>query len=226
MRLSGADGDPPRLGDDADLLTAIRRGDVEAFGRLYVRHARIVFAFCGRSSGTWRSAEDLSSVVFLQAWLGRDHAVLVQGSLRPWLVGIAVAVAAAPRRSSRVGRQALGRFVGFRAAQELITDDVLTPDGRWGRDETGRRVRKALRRLPRRQRRIAELCLLGELSSLEAAELLDLPIGTVRAHLGDGRARLRRWLRSPSIDQLPWLALHQEGERRIGGAADPQWSNR
>jgi RNA polymerase sigma-70 factor (ECF subfamily) len=221
MELSGGGGSV-RLGGDADLLAGVMRGEAAAFGRLYVRHARIVFAFCGRRSGDWSRAEDLTSVVFLEAWQCRHQAFLVQGSLRPWLLRVATTVIPASRRALRRHRAALGRFVGLR---EVVGAE---------RDRDAHRAGAAMKRLSRPYRQVIELCLLGELTVAETGEVLGVPLSTARTRLGDGRARLRRLLRARSWSRAgvrlgarlragsqatepAWLTGPQEGERRIGG---------
>jgi DNA-directed RNA polymerase specialized sigma24 family protein len=55
----------------------------------YDAHALDVFAFCLRRCGDRTEAEDLLSIVFLEAWRCPERAVLVDGTWRPWLLGIA-----------------------------------------------------------------------------------------------------------------------------------------
>jgi len=222
VQLSSPDGEEIAVAsDDTDLLDDVVAGSAAAFGELYSRHARLVFAFCGRRSGNWSGAEDLASVVFLEAWRTCDRAFLVQGSLRAWLLGIAGNVMSTTWRSQRRHQAALARFAGRREAHESGSDDVATEAARLAdNDLTGRLVRAALERLPRAQRRVCELCLLGELSAPEAAEVLGLAVSTVRSRLEDGRSQLRRLLRSRDIDRPSWLIGHQHSERPSGAAAD------
>ena len=63
--------------------------------------AQDVYRFCVRATGDRVLAEDLMSVVFLEAWRCRDRAVLVEATLRPWLLGIASNVVRTSRRSQR-----------------------------------------------------------------------------------------------------------------------------
>ena len=50
-------------------------GDGDAFGLLFERHARAVYNFCFRRTGSWSLAEDLTSEVFLVAWRRRARVV-------------------------------------------------------------------------------------------------------------------------------------------------------
>jgi DNA-directed RNA polymerase specialized sigma24 family protein len=60
---------------DADLLTRAQRGERDAFGELFERHAPAVLRFCFRRTGNAALAEDLMSTVFLEAWRRRDRTV-------------------------------------------------------------------------------------------------------------------------------------------------------
>jgi DNA-directed RNA polymerase specialized sigma24 family protein len=68
-----------------------RLGDTDAFGLLFERHARAIYNYCFRRTGDWAVAEDLLSVVFLEAWRRRNKD-LPEGKVLPWLFGIATNV--------------------------------------------------------------------------------------------------------------------------------------
>ena len=57
---------------DADLWERSRAGEADAFGQLFERHAKSVYNYCFRRSGNRATAEDMLSVVFLEAWRRRD----------------------------------------------------------------------------------------------------------------------------------------------------------
>jgi DNA-directed RNA polymerase specialized sigma24 family protein len=65
------------LGDsDANLWAAAVRGDAAAFGGVFDRHYRPVLAHCRRIAADRASAEDVASMVFLQAWRLRRKVVI------------------------------------------------------------------------------------------------------------------------------------------------------
>ena len=53
--------------DDSVLWSRARSGDAEAFGMLFERHGRTIYNYCFRRVGSWSVAEDLVSIVFLEA---------------------------------------------------------------------------------------------------------------------------------------------------------------
>jgi len=76
------------MGDlgERDLWALAGAGDPAAFGALFERHARSVYNFCFRRTADWSVAEDLTSVVFLQAWRHRGDPLRAD-SVRPMLLG-------------------------------------------------------------------------------------------------------------------------------------------
>jgi RNA polymerase sigma factor (sigma-70 family) len=174
------------LATDAELWRRAADGDPHAFGVLFERHARTVYNYLFRRTADWALAEDLTSLVFLEAWRRRRDVSLEHESALPWLYGVATNVLRNRRRSQWRYRAALERLPHERGSD--IADDA---DARLD-DE--RRMRSALRllsRLPKREQDVIALCGWSELSYEEAAVALGLPVGTVRSRLSRARVRLR-----------------------------------
>jgi RNA polymerase sigma factor (sigma-70 family) len=170
---------------DRDLWALARGGERAAFGVLFERHARSVYNFCFRRTADWALAEDLTSVVFLQAWRHRDMPLRGESAL-PWLLGVAVNVVRDHHRSLRRFRQALQR-VAPPADLPDFADDVA---GRIDDERAMREVLAVVAQLPIRDRDVL-FCSWSGLSYEEIAAGLDLPVGTVRSRLSRARARLR-----------------------------------
>src|SRR5262245_7740580 len=81
----------PHPGDDA-LWEASSRGDGRAFSEIYERYARTIYNYLFRRLADWSEAEDLTAVVFLEAFRRRQEVVVDEGKLLPWLYGIATNV--------------------------------------------------------------------------------------------------------------------------------------
>ncbi|QFZ22072.1 RNA polymerase sigma factor [Saccharothrix syringae] len=177
-------GAPPLPGTDADLW---RRGDRAAFAALFDRHAEAVWNHAYRLTASWSLAEDLTSATFLAAWRRRAEVTLVRDSALPWLYAVAGNLARTEFR--RAGR--------FRRALQRASDPEVVPDhaesviASVDDDRALRRVLDVVARLPRAEREAVELCLLGELSTAEAAEVLGVAEVSVRSRISRARARLR-----------------------------------
>ena len=172
--------------DDSVLWLRARAGDTEAFGVLFERHARTIYNYCFRRVGNWAAAEDLVSIVFLEAWRRIDKP-LPNGKELPWLYGIATNVVRNRRRAERRYAAALVR-VPPRESLPSFEDDS---DARLDDEELMARALDLLARLPRREQEVFALCAWDELSYEDAAVALGVPVGTVRSRLSRARSRLR-----------------------------------
>ena len=187
-------GNPPRLVgheravevDDSVLWSRARSGDSEAFGLLFARHGRTIYNYCFRRVGSWAVAEDLVSIVFLEAWRRVDKQ-LPRGKELPWLFGIATNVVRNRRRAERRHAVALRR-VPQPSPDPSFADDS---DQRVDDEELIGRALELVGRLPRREQEVFALCAWSELSYEDAATALGIPVGTVRSRLSRARARLR-----------------------------------
>ena len=174
-----------RNGDDG-LWARARAGDAEAFATLYQRHADAIYNYCFRRVGNWNAAEDLLSIVFLEAWRRRD-ADLLPGKVLPWLYGIATNVVRNRRRSERRYAAALRRTPADGATPDLAEDALLRADD----ERQMKRLLSRLSRLSRQEQDVRALCIWAELSYEDAASALGVPVGTVRSRLSRARAHLR-----------------------------------
>jgi len=172
--------------DDTTLWARSRTGDREAFGLLFERYAQAIYNYCFRRVGDWASAEDLMSIVFLEAWRRRDQE-LPPGKVLPWLYGVATNVIRNRRRSERRFAAALARMPAPTADQDFADE----ADERLDDADRMRQVLAAIASLPPREQDVLALCTWSDLSYDDAALALGIPVGTVRSRLSRARARLR-----------------------------------
>jgi RNA polymerase sigma factor (sigma-70 family) len=191
----GMTGERSDASGGAELVDAVRSGDEETFGALFDAAADDVYRFCVRRVSDPELAEDLVSVVFLEAWRCRRRAFVVDESLRPWLFGIARNVTRTARRSAFRHRAALTRYHAIHDG-EVEQDPADQVAGRIDAERAHDVVEAAVSGLPRKDRDVAELCLLVGLTTAAAAVVLGIPEGTVRSRLSRVRRRLRRLLQS------------------------------
>jgi RNA polymerase sigma factor (sigma-70 family) len=174
---------------DMSMRARVCAGDPDAFRELFDEHARSVYNHGFRLTGDWSVAEEVVSLTFLEAWRlrGRIDAD-AGGSLRPWLLGIATNVARNVRRAARRYDGALARLPRQRCEPDFAEDLVARLDDQ----EQIAQVRGALAALRTPEREVLALCVFAGLDYAEAAEAIDVPVGTVRSRLSRARTRLGR----------------------------------
>jgi RNA polymerase sigma factor (sigma-70 family) len=175
---------------DRDLWGRAATGDASAFTVLFERHVQAVWNHAYRLTGSWAAAEDLTSNTFLIAWRKRRDVKLVRDSALPWLYTVAGNLA----RSEHRGVNRRLRLIRKIPDPPVVADHAEAVAEQVDGERRLREVIEAVRALPKAQRDVVELCLLGDLSVADAAALLAVAEVTVRSHLSRARARLRTML--------------------------------
>ncbi|MFJ1761946.1 RNA polymerase sigma factor [Amycolatopsis sp. NPDC088138] len=183
-------GVPVGQAGDRELWDRAAGGDEDAFGALFERHAEAVWNHAYRLTGSWSGAEDLTSTTFLTAWRRRADVTLVRDSALPWLYTVAGNAARDEFRGAKRRSRLLRRIPD----PPVVSDHADAVAEQLDGEQRLRQVVEAVRTLPRAQREVVELCLLGDLSIGDAAALLTVAEVTVRSHLSRARARLRALL--------------------------------
>lgn len=166
--------------EEARLIGLARGGDLAAFGKLVDAHQAPVRAFLRRLAGNYADADDLSQDAFTRTWEVL-HRYDGASSLRTFICGVAYQYWRRNRRAS-----------ARRQAREDAYAELADPDSEpHARAPQRLALRRAMDDLPQEQRATLALCLGQDFTHAEAAEVLGLPLGTVKSHVTRGRAKLR-----------------------------------
>lgn len=131
-------------------------------------------------------AEAVLQTVYLKALMGKAR-YDGKASFKTWLFAVIRRTAADERR-----RQTLRRLLLDRRQASPDPKVAERPDEAVYRAELQRLVRKALIRLPRRQREVLQLVFYHDLSLAEAAQVMGVSIGSARTHYERGKKQLRQ----------------------------------
>lgn len=172
--------------DEADAWSKARDGDSVAFAALFDRHHARVFGQALRLLRTPHDAEDVTAMVFLEAWRRRDAVRVTEGTILPWLLVTTNYVVRNHTRSLNRHRNALARL----PQPEEQADHSNDVDDALDSVERDRRVRDAFARLSPRDQDVITLCVIEELPLAEAAAALRVPIGTVKSRLSRAKRKL------------------------------------
>ncbi len=185
---------------DAELW-ALTGEEPTAFAELFQRHADAVYNHCFRKTASWSTAEDLRSVVFLEAWRRRRDVRLHEESILPWLLAVANNVVRTRARSVRRHRAMLARLPISVVSDDDPAEEAVT---RLHEETQMRQVQEALGTLTRGEQDVLALCVWAELDYAAAAVALGVPVGTVKSRLSRARHKLRQ-----AVEREPGLGFGQ-----------------
>jgi RNA polymerase sigma-70 factor (ECF subfamily) len=174
---------------DEELLVAYREhGDRQAFEELVRRYEKELYGYLRNYLGDAEMAEDVFQQTFLQLHLKCDQ--FEPGRrVRPWLYTIATNQAIDARRRNRrhqmasLDRRGSPEQEDAAALVKLLGSDEPGPAQRTEWAERSDEVRRAVDELPEPIRQVVMLVYFQGLKYREAAEALDIPVGTVKSRL-------------------------------------------
>lgn len=178
---------------DETLLRRSAAGDEEAFVALYRRRQAGVYRFALHMSGCAAVAEEVTQEVFVAVIRDGKRFDESRGTAVSYLFGVARnhVLKLLERNRACVG-------LGDDSVEQTTTSDDVLAD--LTRAEAIENVRQAVLQLPPVYREALVLCDLEELSYAEAADTLQVPVGTVRSRIARGRAILAQKLSKPGAE--------------------------
>src|SRR4051794_12342317 len=178
---------------DEDLMHLVSRNDAQAFEVLYERHSGPAFSLAYRMVGTRGAAEDVVQEAFINLWRSGARYERSRGSVRTWLLGIVHhrAIDALRRNLVHERRRAPADDLEERHDSKDLTDVEVV------RRDEARTVRAALDDLPDEQCHVIELAYFGGFTHSQIAEMLEMPIGTVKGRMRLGLQKMRNALERP-----------------------------
>lgn len=166
---------------DEQLMLAFSKGSTEAFTVLFSRYKQPIYGFFCRRVADPSHAEELAQETFF-ALLRAASRYEPRALFRTYLYAVALKILRAHRRKETFR----GTFLGQRKALPDPARQDATESGLW--------VRRAVEKLDPIDREILLLREFEQLSYAEVADLLDLPINTVRSRLFRARTAIRALL--------------------------------
>jgi RNA polymerase sigma-70 factor, ECF subfamily len=177
--------------DDTQLVTASQNGDQDAFASLVQRHQRRIFSLVLRMLQDYEEASEITQEAFLAAWLGLPS---FRGEARfaTWLYRIAYHCALKQLERRKRERLLLAAIEAKQLLEEVNkqqqAEDILELRA-WQAI-----IREQLEKLPTKYRIVLILRHLQEMTYEEMADILTLPIGTLKTHLFRARHLLKERL--------------------------------
>ena len=171
---------------DAECVRRVQQGDTDSFEILVRRHQRTIFNLVYRLLGDYDEAAEVAQEVFLSAYksIGQFRG---DANFSTWLYRIGLNHASTRRKSLNNTQQ---RHVALDGT-EVIADGVADPAKSFEHKEIQQQVQQALNRLDPADARIILLRDLQDVPYEDVAEMLDIPVGTVKSRLHRARQALK-----------------------------------
>ena len=173
---------------DGELLTRYIEGEETAFSEIVSRYKNGLYAFLRMFLNRRELVEDVFQETFLQLFNSRES-FDTNRPLRPWLFTIAANKAKdALRKWQRknaipIGTMTDSEDMSFDDMLNSVTSDSTMPYEQLQKDETALRVRRIISDMPENLREILVFAYFNRFSYKQMAEILSIPIGTVKSRL-------------------------------------------
>ena len=180
-------------GGDAALLRSVAAGDAASLGRLYERYSGPLFGYLYRLAGDRMTAEEILQDTMLAVWRSAG-AFEGRAKVTTWLFGVA-------------RRQAHNRLRGRSAPESAGFDLPDRPDQGAGPEDLaiaaagGTPVAAAINLLPAHHRDVIALVFVAGLPLADVAEVLAIPVGTVKSRLHHARAAVAASLTAQEVPE-------------------------
>jgi RNA polymerase sigma-70 factor, ECF subfamily len=196
----------PRVEDEELFLKFRESRNRDFFTQLVQRYERELFAYLRRYLGNSEMAEDVFQATFMQVYLKRDH--FEEGRrFRPWLYAIATNQAIDNQRKARRHRMtSIDRVQNGSDGDEaghllhLLASDEQGPDSHVMTEESRAWVQKSLGELSDQMRQVVELVYYQGLKYREAADALNVPVGTVKSRMNAAITRLNQFWQKSHVE--------------------------
>jgi len=173
---------------DAELFACYAAGDESAFREMVNRYKNSLYAFLRHFLNSDDLIDDVFQETFLQLFTSRES-FDTNRPLRPWLFTIAANKAKdALRKQQRtaaipIGTIAESEEMSFDDVLNALTADTTMPYEKLEKGETAARVRRVIANIPENLREILILAYFNKFSYKQMAQILSIPIGTVKSRL-------------------------------------------
>ena len=178
---------------DRELVERVARGDRAAVRLLFMRHHARVYRFAARQTGSDMMADDIANEVFLELWR-QAPAFEGRSEVSTWLLGIARFKALSALRKRK--EEAIDEDEAA-----AIPDTGDTPEVAVMKDDKATALKRMVNALPEEHRTVIDLAYYHAKSVAEIAEVLQIPVATVKTRMFYARKKLGEALKAAGFER-------------------------
>ena len=176
--------------EDVTLLERIQRRDEQGVAKLYDRYAALLYTLAFRIVATQEESEDVVQEVFLQVWNKANSYIKERGTVYSWITTLTRNKAIDRVRSKRYKQKS--KETTLDAVDNTLATQSSNPHQAVVLKEYQEIVTAAKKKLSSIEAKILELSYYGGYSQTEIAELLKMPLGTVKTKMRQGIIKMRQ----------------------------------
>ena len=169
-------------------MPLIATKDAAAFEVFYDRHGGAAYSLAYRIVGEQAAAEDVVQEALISIWRSGARFDPTRGSVRSWMLSI-VRNRGIDALRSRAGKAPKLDFDDEAILEQRPAGERTEAEAM--RHETQGEVRGAIKELPTEQSKVIQLAYFGGFSQSEIAEMLGVPLGTVKGRMRLGLEKIR-----------------------------------
>ncbi len=181
LRRRSPKSSPESVTDTTRLMERIAAQEQDALALLYDQYGSAVYSLALRVVLNRAVAEEVTQDTFLKVWNGAENWDAAQGRLSSWLLTIA--------RYTAIDRLRREKRQPTQVQLEPLSDILEDHQQDW--QHRGHMLRSLLEELPPEQAQIIELAFFQGMTHSRMAEVLQLPLGTVKTRLRLGLQKLK-----------------------------------
>jgi RNA polymerase sigma-70 factor (ECF subfamily) len=169
---------------DRELLRRIARRDQDALSELYNRYCNLVYSLAFHTLQNSVLAEEVTQDTFIKVWKQPDRWNPDYGKFSSWL--LTVTRHTAIDRLRREQRQTPQLILLLENVPDEAEDGYF-----WNEEEAGKELRILINQLPVEQAEVIRLAFFKGMTHSQIAEVLNLPLGTVKTRVRLGLSKLK-----------------------------------
>jgi RNA polymerase sigma-70 factor (ECF subfamily) len=178
---------------DRELVERVAKGDRAAVRLLFMRHHARIYRFVVRQTGSDTMADDIANEVFLELWR-QAPAFEGRSEVSTWLLGIARFKALSALRKRKE------EWIDDEDAA-AVPDTADTPEVAVMKDDKATALRRMVSALPEEHRTVIDLAYYHAKSVTEIAEILSIPVATVKTRMFYARKKLGEALKAAGFER-------------------------
>ncbi len=177
---------------DKEIIEKYLSGDVESFELLIRKYEEGIYRYCFRFTGNYEDAQDMAQQTFIKVFENIEK-VDLENSLKSWIYTIATNLCRTLyRKKKEVNFSELegSETEDEGSSENYFKDESIDVQKEVEQKELKENLKNILDKMPEKYRAVLNLYYIEEFSYEEIAEMIEIPINTVRTHLKRAKDKL------------------------------------